>query len=302
VKPRRTPGKRRLYTLQDIERLNLLREVSRGGHLIGQAAGMEMEQLRALAAGMVELDSGSGEQPGIEPGPQLVAEAMGAIRALDDRALAAVLGRGATGMGHLALIQRVIGPLAQRLGEGWRAGELTAAQEHFATAEIRVFLANCAKAYGASDDSPVLAVATPAGQLHELGALLAAATAAQLGWRVVYLGASLPAAELAGAASQCGARGMALSIVYPEDDPRLAGELERLRQCLPADVALLAGGRAAPAYREVLERIGAWTVNDLDQLGAVLDGLRSPWRMGQCADGVREVLPPLNTTAKTRIQ
>ena len=61
-------------------------------------------------------------------------------------------------------------------------------------------------------------------------------TAANLGWQVTYLGASLPAAEIAGAAQQRRARAVALSLVYPEDDPRLAGELTRLRESLPAEV------------------------------------------------------------------
>ena len=120
----------------------------------------------------------------------------------------------------------------------------------------------------------MLVVATPAGQVHELGALLVGATAAHLGWQVTYLGASLPAAEIAGAAVQQRARAVALSLVYPEDDLRLPGELTRLREALPAAMTLLVGGRAAPAYREVLDRILAVIIGDLTQLGLTLDGLR----------------------------
>jgi hypothetical protein len=54
--------------------------------------------------------------------------------------------------------------------------------------------------------------------LHELGALLVAASAANLGWQVIYLGASLPAPEIAGAALQRRARAVTLSLVYPEND------------------------------------------------------------------------------------
>src|SRR3954453_16918076 len=86
-----------------------------------------------------------------------------------------------------------------------------------------------------------LVVATPNGQLHELGALLASAAASNLGWLVTYLGASLPAAEIAGAARQNQARAVALSLVYPEDDQKLEGELFRLRESLPAEVTLLVG-------------------------------------------------------------
>jgi methanogenic corrinoid protein MtbC1 len=130
-------------------------------------------------------------------------------------------------------------------------------------------------------------VATPAGQIHELGALIVSAMAADLGWQVTYLGASLPAAEIAGAARQCRARAVALSLVYPEDDPRLGGELARLREALPPEVALLVGGRALPAYRELAAGLGAVTVDSLGHLGAVLDGLRKVRKTGETMNPVR---------------
>jgi methanogenic corrinoid protein MtbC1 len=122
----------------------------------------------------------------------------------------------------------------------------------------------------------VLVVATPAGQVHELGALSVGAMAANLGWQVTYLGASLPAAEIAGATKQNQARAVALSLVYPEDDPALAGELTRLRELLPPEVVLLTGGRAMPAYLDVIRKIGAVQTKDLADLGATLDDLRKP--------------------------
>ena len=122
----------------------------------------------------------------------------------------------------------------------------------------------------------MLVVATLAGQLHELGALLAGAAAANLGWHVMYLGASLPAAEIAGAVHQCRGKAVALSLVYPEDDPRLATELTALRQALPPEVTLLVGCRAMPAHRGLLTRLGAVLITDLNELGLALDRLRQP--------------------------
>ena len=74
---------------------------------------------------------------------------------------------------------------------------------------------------------------------------MAAAAANDLGWRVIYLGTSLPALEIAGAVVRNQARALALSIVFPADDPALPGELETLRKTFPIDVKLIAGGRAA---------------------------------------------------------
>ena len=69
---------------------------------------------------------------------------------------------------------------------------------------------------------------------------------------------------------------MALSLVYPEDDPRLEGELSRLREALPAEVSLLVGGRAMPAYRDALDKIRATQLQDLEHLCSTLDDLRKP--------------------------
>jgi len=127
------------------------------------------------------------------------------------------------------------------------------------------------------DNAPVLVVATPAGQIHELGALLVGAAAANLGWHVTYLGASLPAAEIADAARQNRARAVALSLVYPEDDPRLEGKLTRLRELLQPEVTLLTGGgRAMPAYRDALDKIETLQIKDLAHFCSTLDDLRKP--------------------------
>jgi DNA-binding transcriptional MerR regulator/methylmalonyl-CoA mutase cobalamin-binding subunit len=277
VEPPRSATNRRLYAAEDIERLKLLREVTQAGHSIGSVAQLPVTKLRQLAA---QAPGTNGRKPGPATAtaarPAFLDDCLAAVQALDAPALDHALKQGATALGTLGLLQRVVAPLAQTLGDRWRDGTFTAAHEHFATAALRAFLGSVAGPFGAVDHAPVLLVATPAGQVHELGALLAGAMAANLGWKVVYLGASLPAAEIAGAARQTQARAVALSLVYPEDDPRLEGELRRLRELLPSEVSLLAGGRAMPAYRKALVRLGAVLTVDLVQLGAALDRLRHP--------------------------
>ena len=121
----------------------------------------------------------------------------------------------------------------------------------------------------------MLVVATPSGQLHELGAILVAAEATNLGWRVTYLGTSLPAADIAGAAIQNNARAVALSIVFPSDDPDMKTELADLRRYLPPGVNLLIGGGASSAYQKEIDAIGAIHPNTLDDFSIALNRLRS---------------------------
>jgi methylmalonyl-CoA mutase cobalamin-binding subunit len=121
-----------------------------------------------------------------------------------------------------------------------------------------------------------LVVATPVGQLHELGAVIAGAAAASLGWHVTYLGTSLPAVEIAGVAMQNKARAVALSIVYPEDDLHVNQEIRHLGSLMPREARLIVGGRAAPSYRAMLERVQAIICEDIDGFSIALDRLRKP--------------------------
>ena len=277
VEPERTGTNRRLYSDEQIERLSLLRDITQNGHSIGHVAKLPTEKLRELSK---HSHATNGRAPraltAAPAAPTFLDECVAAVQSLDARALEETLKRAATELGAHGLLQRVVAPLVQTLGDLWREGTITAAHEHFASAIIRIFLGQAAKPFAGTDSAPVLVVTTPAGQIHELGALLVGAAAANVGWHVTYLGASLPAAEIAGAVRQNRARAVALSLVYPEDDQRLDGELTRLRESLPPEVTLLVGGRATPAYHDVLEKIGATQIADLTDLCATLDNLRKP--------------------------
>ncbi len=279
VTPARTGTNRRLYSEEQIERLSLLRDLTRAGHSIGLVAKLQTQALRKLAA-EASRDNGQATRALTKAAgaPPLLEECIAAVKKLDSRALEDALKRGAIALGAQGLLQRVVAPLAQSIGDLWRDGTITAAHEHFASAVIRIFLGHAAKPFAGVENAPVLVVATPSGQLHELGALLVGAAAANLGWHVTYLGASLPAAEIAGAALQNRARAVALSLVYPEDDPRLEGELARLRELLPPETVLLTGGRAMPAYRDALDKVGALQMKDFAHLSSILDDLRKPSR------------------------
>ena len=275
VTPHRTETDRRLYSEDQIERLRLLRALTEQGHSIGNIAKVSTEKLRGMAAEMTRENGSS--QPHVAPvgrKEDFLARALSAVEKLDSETLEATLKEANVAMGTQALALRLVGPLAERIGELWREGALSAAHEHFATAAIRVFLAQVTRQFASGVDGPVVIVVTPVGQLHELGALLAAMAAANLGWDVKYLGASLPAAEIAGVARQTQARAVALSVVYPEDDPRLEQELTQLREFVGRDVAIVVGGRAASSYKAALKRIDAKLCGDIKEYCDVLDSLR----------------------------
>ncbi|MDQ3313379.1 MAG: MerR family transcriptional regulator [Verrucomicrobiota bacterium] len=271
VKPKRDDFGRRLYSNKEIERLASLREVTQAGRSIGTIAQLSAKQLKNLIA-----KSRLAQSIGVSRVSAAVrAECLDAVKLLDAGALEEALQRGLVVFGQQGFLQTVVAPLAEEVGAFWRDGTMTAAHEHFFTASARVFLGRLNKEFAPGSGMPNLIVCTPTGQAHELGAFMVGVAATHLGWRVAYLGPGLPAAEIAGAALQHRAIAVALSIIYPEDDPNLPGELLSLRRYLSSDTHIIVGGRAAPAYRETLVRIGALVVGSLSECGEALDRLRS---------------------------
>jgi methanogenic corrinoid protein MtbC1 len=279
VKPRRTPKNRRLYSEADIERLNLLKKTSRDGHSIGQLAGLTNKALHGLIKqeetdSAVTLQAVRVDSRGSSPNHYYEA-CLAAVQDLDVRSLDHALSRASIRLTRLSLIEQVIVPLVQKIGELWAEGSLKVANEHMTSAVIRSFLGDVLRSSEVPPGAPKMIIATPTGQLHELGALMVATVTASVGWQAIYLGPNLPAEEIAAAVEKTGARIVALSIVYPEDDPRLNGELKKLRRYLPESTVIIAGGRAAPVSQEILDDIKAIRIHDIHSLPENLETLSS---------------------------
>jgi DNA-binding transcriptional MerR regulator/methylmalonyl-CoA mutase cobalamin-binding subunit len=283
VVPSRTPTQRRLYTDAEIQRLILLRQATLAGHSIGQIARLSNERLRALID--AEIPAIPALAPGPVSSPQSHAEdslalshldvCMAAITQLDAAALETALMRARVALGHIVFLETLIIPLMHRIGELWRAGTLRNMHEHLTSAVVRTLLGGLVHPAGLPPTAPHLIVTTPAGQLHEIGALIAASVASTDGWQVTYLGPNLPAEDIAAAAQQHHAKAVCLSLVYPPDDPHLPQELSRLRQYLAPNIAVFIGGRAATGYQNSLPRIEAVLPSGLAEFRVHLENLRT---------------------------
>jgi DNA-binding transcriptional MerR regulator/methylmalonyl-CoA mutase cobalamin-binding subunit len=278
VTPERTDSGRRNYSEGDIERLRLLKLAVEQGEAIGQVTRLSNDDLMSL----LEHDTQSGQtmratRRGTKVPVQaadLVLRAENAIEGFDIAALEGALLDAEVGLSRPVLLEQFLVPLLQQLGKKWQDGTLRIVQEHFATAAIRTFLGRLLAAHPFSVSSPWIVVATPVGQLHELGAFFVALTAASSGWNVAYLGPNLPAEEIAVALRKYDSKVVGLSIIYPVDDPRLTVELRKLRRLAGDELYVIIGGQGAVAYEEQLTDVGVTMVDDLNALVAHLDRLR----------------------------
>lgn len=271
VHPTRAANGERFYTDDDIHRLRLLDAATRGGRRIGRVASLSTAELEGLVADDVALDDELDALPATAVDTaQLVGDAIALARRHDAARLDGRLRRAAALAGIPVFLERVAVPVLRQVGEEWHAGRLTTAQEHLVSAVVHDIVADVMRDVGERNGAPRVVVATPAGERHAIGATLAGASAAVEGWNVVYLGADLPAAEIAQVAVSTGARLVALSVVYVDDRRRVAAELRELRAQLPAGVALVVGGGGAAALAADLSAHGIRVSGSLADFSAEL--------------------------------
>ena len=268
VRPRRSAGRQRLYSEEDVTRLTLLRRATAAGHSIAEVARLRTDALEALVD--APQSDASRAVPDLESA--VVRTALAAAERLDGAALEGTLKRAALALGT-GFVDRIAPRFLTAVGERWHEGALSPAHEHLATSVVRRVLDWLLDAHVPAARAPRLVVATPAGELHELGAMLVAAAAVAEGWAVVYLGANLPASEIVAAAQQVRSRAIALSAVYANRGGMLA-ELERTARTLPRGTTLFAGGRAIDARTSVLEDVGVRVLPDIPALRRALRRLR----------------------------
>jgi DNA-binding transcriptional MerR regulator len=235
VRPLRTPGGTRRYREVDVLRLRRLRDAVAAGHPIGEVAGLSEPEL----ARRLELEPAGLPQPALAP-------ILTAIEQMDGAEAERLLGAQLSTLGGPRFVRLVASPLLTAVGERWANGRLCVASEHLASTVLRSLLGPLVRPTRSGAQSPPIVFATPPGERHELGALMAAIAAAEAGGHPVYLGPDLPVDEVVRAASMLEARAVALGVCHLDGIDH-AASLRALRASLPDSVEIWVGGRAAVA-------------------------------------------------------
>lgn len=274
VDPHRSAGGHRLYRDEDISRLRLLREAVQGGRSIGQIADLSLEELEELVVedGRSLHAAAQRSGGGREEAAVFLEEALEAVRAYDVARVERILMRAAMTLQPGELLDQVVVGLLSEVGDLWHKGSVNVAQEHASSVAIQRFLGWLIGNAEVGSGARTIVFTTPAGQRHEFGALLAAAAAALEGWRAVYLGADLPAPDIAEAVAGSGAVAVAMSAVVSGVEPDPVSEILALREAVPEGVQIIAGGPALEEHAPALSQEGVVVV---ESLGGFRESLRA---------------------------
>ncbi len=237
LSPTRTSGGQRRYSEVDIARVEWLVDRLGEGFRIGEAAAL-------LGGAAVETSRT----------PQQHRDALlNAAAAADIESVARLLDQAFALHPLAETLTSVVEPLLRRVGDEWKAGNFTVAQEHLVSEAVRARIERLlADARGGVRGLAVLAC--PPGERHDCGLLMLAVLLRADGWQVAYLGADTPLEDAFDLADRVDASVLCLSATMPETMTGLKTALSSRAQ-----LEVIIGGAAATAT--AVESTGARYAN-----------------------------------------
>ena len=300
--PERDAGGERLYPLEQLERLRVIRRLVDAGHRPGKIVGLPLEALRALAmsagstrepaaigdggggasASPVSGPGGgeaaavpSGLDAGRDPDEDDMGRLLGMVRGLEVEALRHALSQAAWRMGLERFVTRLCAPLTARVGEAWAVGAIEVYEEHVYTEAVQGVLRSAITGLAAPAGGPRVLLATVPGEVHGLGLLMVEALLVPEGVQCISLGPQTPLEDIRRAAIAHKVHILALSFSGAFPLRQATDGLASLRRQLPPQVTLWAGGEMTRRVRKTMP--GVVLIPDLASTVNALRSWRSHW-------------------------
>ena len=237
ISPQRGDNAYRCYSDLDLKRLALFKKARAKG-VSGQEAAQQARARAHVAA--AASDSVLGRQ---------------AESAIDDLArekLVAICARAEEKYGKSGALAQVWIPLLSRLGErAIRLKGLEIAKEHFAVAILRERILKRSPAPG----RPRVALASPEGELHEIGMLALAQELQEKKLPYLYLGPNLPVDSLCAALSRVKINRAILCVSRKVTRPSLRTSIKKIQRKIPGATVYL-GGTGSLAHSNFIAELG----------------------------------------------
>lgn len=176
-----------------------------------------------------------------------------------DRCLAAdrVRALQESGVDAALIYTEVLAPSLCELGRLWHLGEISVAEEHFATTTTQMVMSEVrARAKALPCDGRVVVAASVEGDSHDMGVRMIADLLELSGWRAVFLGASIPADELAGGVRDFEGDLVAISATLPVHLRAVEAAIASVR-ALTRRCPILVGGSAFCQCPDAWQTMGA---------------------------------------------
>jgi MerR family transcriptional regulator, light-induced transcriptional regulator len=243
LQPTRTAGGFRLYSTADEARVQRMQSLVAGGLAAAQAASLILSDgepaPRTVSGSATTLEDAAGD---------LAAS----LDRLDEQAANTALDRLFSVYTVETVLQDVLLPYLHRLGERWATGEVSVAQEHFASNLLRGRLLGLAQGWGQGQGPGAILACVP-GEQHELGLLAFGVALRRRGWRITYLGTDSPIGAVADIARSLAPSVVVLLSMTPEGFLDHAHDIKQLAK--QAQVMIAGPGVTPEAARQTQTQV-----------------------------------------------
>jgi MerR family transcriptional regulator, light-induced transcriptional regulator len=230
--PPRSAGRQRLYSRRDVDALRRMNELARSGVPLASAAQtVRREQERG--------EDSEAQAPSALPSLNLF---VASLLEFDEARAAEYWGAYLAGTSLDALLDAVVVPTLQRIGDGWHAGIVSVAQEHFASAFLRSRLESLARQHTPSRTAPAVVLACLPDNWHEISILILHVVLRYRGLRTVYLGQSVPFEDIVRTAGELRPRVLVLHGFGEEAANQLRELVPAVAEASPS-TRIIYGGR-----------------------------------------------------------
>ncbi len=223
------------YPREQVAQLRLIKRLQNAGYQARQVVGKSLDELQQLTNVAI--------CPGDEV-PQLAStrQALDLLKQFDLEGLDAFMLAERQRKSLSDFIIETVSPLLTGLGDAWARGEIEVHHEHLCSSLLSRRIVNEISAAQPQPGYPRILFATPSDEWHVLGLYMAQAVLADAGARCTDIGPHVPPGEMISAVCACRAEILALSFSFSYPEWRVRPLLKDLRQSLPSNVEIWAGG------------------------------------------------------------
>lgn len=254
LQPTRTETGRRQYTRDDILKIRCLLDLTNRGHRIGTIAQLPIAKLHKLLEETDQISLFPDEQVAANP---TVEKISASLQKIDHESITKVMRNYRQTNSGDDFIFNLVMPLLKDLALNVQAGNINVVQEHLITMAIKENLYAIRSALRPQKNKQLVITATPEGDFHELGALIADTLLSLNGINSIYLGPHVPKADLCETVIRCEATHLLVaSTASPEEGAKddALTLINFLDRHLPKKCTLWLGGKNVSSLTVSLKR------------------------------------------------
>jgi DNA-binding transcriptional MerR regulator/methylmalonyl-CoA mutase cobalamin-binding subunit len=241
--PARDAVAERAYSLEQVEKLRIVKRLLDAGHRPGRIVPLPLAELQQLAEQTVDQPRAGVTQA---VGSADLQAHLALIRSHDLPGLRRTLARLLSRFGVSRFVGEIVGPLNAAVGDAWIRGQLEIFEEHLFTETMQGVLRQAIAGIPAPGPGsrPRVLLTTFPGEPHGMGLLMAEAMFTLEGCECSSLGVQTPLWDIALAARALDSDIVAASFTGCMNPNQVFEGLSELRAKLPPRVELWAGGSA----------------------------------------------------------